>query len=201
MLIADFLYIIGAPDLSAWRAVLVENGTWLRDWVLNSYAESPALVLGVGFALALPLVATLGVIVRQLLGVAGRATGRPELPTPTLPPSAWRQSAWLEHADRSEHSFPLRQSLVRIGRERDNDVCLGDPNVARYHAVLERTPEAEYIISYIGDPAGRGLVINGRPVQRQRLRGGEVLEFGARRMRFSIATGTQSATGREAGRA
>ena len=53
--------------------------------------------------------------------------------------------------------------------------------------LLERSPDAEFMISYIGDPDHDGLLINGHAAQRQRLRGGEVLEIGAIKLRFALS--------------
>ncbi len=181
----DYAVFFNAIDGSTWLAAMGAWLAYLLGWIQIKYAEAPALVLGLGVALALPAIATTGAIVRLLL----RGSRAPDIdPIPTVktrPLSAWRQSAFLVLA--GNNSYEINQGMVRIGRESDNDLCLSDPTVHRYHAVLERSPDAEFMISYIGDPDHDGLLINGRAAQRQRLRGGEVLEIGSIKLRFALS--------------
>lgn len=164
----------------------------VRDWlaqififVQTKYAEAPALVLGVAIALTIPAIATAGAIVRMMTRTVQPADSETIRTVRTRPISAWRQSACLEMPDNT--SYPINQGIIRIGREADNDLRLTDPTIHRYHAVLERSPDAEFTISYVGDPDHDGLRINGTAAQRQRLRGGEVLEIGAIKLRFSVS--------------
>jgi hypothetical protein len=176
--------------------VAAENSEWLAGWqsavsqamvwVQMKYADAPALVFGAGVALALPLLAAMG-FVFQLFGRNDEpAVMQRDDANRTLPPSIWRQSAWFELPDHNMPRYQIGQEIVRIGRESDNDLCLCDPTVHRYHAVLEQTADAEFIISYVGDPNGDGLLINGQAMRRQRLRGGEVLGIGAIKLRFAL---------------
>lgn len=181
----DFAGFFNAFDVTAsvWAANDWIARTW--HWIETKYAESPALIMGLGIALVLPVIATAGVLVRLALGTALRRDHAVETTPRTQPLSSWRQNARLELADRT--SYQISQAIVRIGREVDNDLCLSHPTVHRYHAVLERSPEAEFVISYIGDPDHPGLLVNGEAVQRQRLRGGEALQLGAIELRFSVS--------------
>lgn len=185
----DIAGIFIATNQASWWVTVNETTVWLLDWITAKYSEAPAVVLGVGFALALPALAILSALARL---IARSTASRSSVDVPedktirTVPISAWSQSAALEMTDNSR--YPIEQSIVRIGREVDNDLCLADPTVHRYHAVLERSPDAEYSIQYIGDPDRDGLLINGQAAQRQRLRGGEVLEIGAIKLRFAVST-------------
>ena len=172
-------------DSSSWLSDMNYWATYLISWAQTKYAEAPALVLGVGIALALPLIALASAVIRLLLGYSKPV---PVINTPTArtqPVSLWRQHATLELAN--AESFQINQGIIRIGRETDNDLCLSHPTVHRYHAVLERSPDAEFMISYIGDPDHDGLRIDGRAAERQRLRGGEILEIGAIQLRFALS--------------
>lgn len=181
----DFAGFFNAFDATAsfWAASDGLARSW--QWIETKYTESPALILGLGVALLLPVIATAGVLVRLALGAGQRRDFAEQAAPRTQPLSVWRQHAHLEMVDRS--SYEITQGIVRIGREVDNDLCLSHPTVHRYHAVLERSPEAEFVISYIGDPEHPGLLVNGEAVQRQRLRGGEALQLGAIELRFSVS--------------
>lgn len=171
-----------------WASGLAVAREWIElalNWIQIKYVEAPALVLGLAFALALPAIATTGALVRYVLSKSERLDAAVPPTVRTRPISSWRQNAYLEVA--GDENYPINQGIVRIGRESDNDLRLSHPTVHRYHAVLERTPEAEYMISYIGDPDHDGLRINGQAAQRQRLRGGEELEIGAIKLRFALS--------------
>ncbi len=153
-------------------------------WIQVKYAEAPALVLGLAFALALPAIATTGALVRHMFNRSDVPEVSTSATVRTQPISTWRQNAYLEIP--GDRNYPISKDIVRIGRETDNDLCLAHPTVHRYHAVLELSPDAEFLISYIGDPDHDGLRINGQAAARQRLRGGEELEIGAIKLRFAL---------------
>lgn len=188
----DIYYLTGvssAADHGSWLVAISASNAQFVDWITAKYSQAPALVLGVGLALALPALAVSAALIRMILRNTSSNSSVDTFESRTVrtvPISAWDQSASLEMTDNS--CYPIQQSIVRIGRETDNDLCLCDPTVHRYHAVLERSPDAEYSIRYVGDPDRDGLLINGRAAQRQRLRGGEVLEIGAIKLRFAVST-------------
>ncbi len=104
----------------------------------------------------------------------------------TIPASAWQvRGALSDSADGGER-YLINQALVRIGREDDNDVQLMHNTVHRYHAVIERTPEAEFVIVDVGGADGNGVRVNGTRIDRARLRGGEMLEIGRVQLWFQL---------------
>lgn len=175
-------------DATDWFGLFHAYGDSLLGWARNKYHESPALMFGVAVALAVPVLALSGVLLRTLSAQRRAELGLPaERTVRTRPASSWRQAAYLEFADSSIARFKIDSGMVRIGRERDNDLCMTDPTLHRYHAVLERTPDAEYYIAYVGDPDRDGLFVDGQPFARKRLRGGEVLQIGAIKLRFTLS--------------
>jgi len=181
----EFLGFFNAFDGFVWLTAIRD---WIEQffvWLQTKYIEAPALILGVGVALAVPTIATAGALIRLMARGKSPPETTDDHTVRTRPISVWRQNASLVMPDNSQ--YPIGQGILRIGREADNDLRLSDPSVHRYHAVLERSPEAEYIISYVGDPDHDGLLINGLAAHRQRLRGGEVLEIGAIKLRFSVS--------------
>ncbi|MBU2534078.1 MAG: FHA domain-containing protein [Alphaproteobacteria bacterium] len=183
----QFSSFFNGADADMLFGVAYRHAAGLAAWVEAQYADSPELVLSLGVAFSLPAIATTGVLLRSLL--ASRKRRRYEFDAATQhtrPASLWRQRAALELTSANAREFVLGQGIVRIGRETDNDLCLPDPAVHRYHAVIEQTPEAEFVISYVGDPNSNGMHVDGHPVTRQRLRGGEILLLGATKLRFTM---------------
>ncbi len=68
--------------------------------------------------------------------------------------------------------FALEQAVVNIGRRPDNHLVIDDPRISRTHAQL-RAIHGEYVIFDL-DSSG-GTWVNGRPVNRQALRPGDVI--------------------------
>lgn len=194
MLNLDSVMLFNVFDVNEFLSVLQREFQTAWGWAETKYDEAPALAFGVMAALAVPVIAMGGVLMRQFSTARGlrhrsdsTATALAEKVPRTQPASAWRQRAWLEFAQTDLRPFPVRPGLNRIGREADNDLCLADPAVHRYHAVLEQTPDAEFYVAYTGDPDHDGLLVDGLPVDRIRLRGGEVLQLGAIKLRFMLS--------------
>jgi len=182
------IFFNGFDSLQTLETALPSLREWTESvapWALEALGESPVMAIGLAAILLFPLLAGVGALVRLL---ASGLTARdlpprrpPPDPTPYHPPNAV-----LEIARHGVKPYPIRHGIVRIGRETDNDVCLDHPSVHRYHAIIERTPDAEFHIAYVGDPDGNRLFIDGRPAARQRLLGGEVLDIGAVKLRFTL---------------
>lgn len=69
-----------------------------------------------------------------------------------------------------------------IGRSEDNDVVISDPSVSRRHARLSRTPDEGFVVEDLGST--NGTLLDGAPIDRERIEGGEDLTFGAVDARF-----------------
>jgi pSer/pThr/pTyr-binding forkhead associated (FHA) protein len=74
--------------------------------------------------------------------------------------------------------------MVRIGREADNDICLQEKTVHRYHAVIRRTTDGEVIITDLSGPDGNGVLVNGTRIGEGRLKRGDVLAIGEVKLNF-----------------
>jgi hypothetical protein len=192
--------VVGA-DLSGG---FVETGSeaWqaFRSWVLASYERAPALVLGLAALIAVPPLAMIGLLFRgraraapdvtyiqtrkRRVGSAGGESGTS--PTERVP--AWPSAAWIEIEGPVEGRAGVRHGIgrgvVRIGREGDNDICLTDQTVHRYHAAIHRTDDAEFVITDLSSAGGNGVTVNGRRISEARLRDGDRIELGLARLRF-----------------
>lgn len=76
------------------------------------------------------------------------------------------------------------REMMRLGREDDNDICLDDKTVHRYHAVIKRSVDAGYVISDISTSDGNGVFINGKRMREARLEDGDEINLGAARLVF-----------------
>ncbi|WP_171946479.1 FHA domain-containing protein [Hyphomicrobium sp. CS1GBMeth3] len=187
-------------------ATTVPYWTGFAEWVAASYAQAPALVLGLAALVAVPPLALIGLWVArrdaasvsvseartQVRRVRREATAEPRDGIRTGHIPLRPLSAWVEVVNRSEVApaapdkrYGLAQPLLRIGRETDNDICLEDKTVHRYHAAIHRTEDAEFVITDLSSSGGNGVVVNGRAVSEARLTSGDLIELGNARLKFS----------------
>ena len=99
---------------------------------------------------------------------------------PLTPPPAARGRALL--VGEGKRSV-LTGSRVLIGRSRDCDITLEDPNSSRRHAEL-RNEDGNWIVTDLGST--NGVKVNGRRVQEAVLQPGDELAFGLARLRFEL---------------
>lgn len=79
-------------------------------------------------------------------------------------------------------AFPLTKPVVRIGRAADNDLCIRDLRVSRYHARLTSLPHG-ICIEDLGST--NGVHVNQTPVQKRILQDGDRIAIDTHRIRFS----------------
>jgi hypothetical protein len=92
-------------------------------------------------------------------------------------------------ATRAVVSLDLRRYVLEgpratIGRARDADCVLGDPNVSRHHAELRRAPSGDWTIADLGST--NGVKVNGRRVSSSRLGPGDQVTLGTTTFLFEI---------------
>lgn len=163
---------------------------WLNAWLGDNYSHAPALMLVLVALFALPPLAIAGFVMRRqrrspdatvrvsrpaLKTAAARAvTTRTEL-------SVWPTEAWVELAGQR---YVIGRSMLRIGREADNDICVLEKTVHRYHGVIRRTTDGDVVITDLSGVDGNGVLINGVRVSEGRLKAGDVIGIGAVRLKF-----------------
>ncbi len=87
---------------------------------------------------------------------------------------------------------PLRRNKqLTIGRASSCDLTLSDPRVSARHAKIERTSEG-FVLSDLG--SRQGTYVNGAPVKRALLRGGERVRLGQTELAFSLRSAGGSAS-------
>ena len=77
--------------------------------------------------------------------------------------------------------FTLNQRIIRLGRDRSNDVCLEDKSVSRHHASVVKIFD-EYFLQ--DEKSTNGTRLNGLEVHKHILRHGDEIEIGKYRVRF-----------------
>jgi hypothetical protein len=68
-----------------------------------------------------------------------------------------------------------------IGRSQENDIVISDPNVSRRHARLARADNG-FIVEDLGST--NGTLLDGAPIDRERIESGDELTFGQSTARF-----------------
>ena len=102
-------------------------------------------------------------------------------------PAPWPSRAWLDIEGHRRSPLPDRAMLVRIGRHEDNEISIPDTSVHRHHAIIQRTVDADYVITDLSGHEGNGVLINGERHDAARLFDGDVIQLGEARMRFESA--------------
>ena len=171
--------------------VALEHLLRIPPVVAHGYLRTPEMIIGLGTALALPLVALLSVTARwiarrradrQRMTLTGR---RCEALGPRTRPSA---KAWLEVSGTSGvNGLEVGSELTRIGHDADNDLALPFTGVQQFHAVIRRTPESEFMLVDITGQAGFGIAVNGRRLRSCALRDGDRIELGPTAVTFHRA--------------
>ncbi len=77
----------------------------------------------------------------------------------------------------------LSGNRILIGRSRDADLTLDDPNVSRRHAELRREGGA-WIVADLGST--NGVKVNGHRVHEQPLAPGDEITLGLERLQFQV---------------
>jgi hypothetical protein len=83
-----------------------------------------------------------------------------------------------------DRRYVLEGPRARIGRSKDAECVLRDPNVSRHHAELQRSPNGDWTIADLGST--NGVKVNGRRVASTRLAPGDQVTLGTTTFRFDI---------------
>ncbi len=154
----------------------------LSSWAHSGYQRRPAVMIGLAGFLALPVIAMIGLLFN--LVASRHPPARRGLPQPLHEPP---RVAWLEVPDNGASAVEIRREFIQIGREKDNDICLADDTVHRYHAVIERSHDQGFVITDVSGPNGNGVRVNGARTARAQLANGDMVELGKARLRFAAA--------------
>lgn len=147
----------------------------LAAWVRNNLAV--AVVIGTALCL--------GTVGMALFALSGRNwKGEAAVGEPLLDAQGRAVVyGWLDMMDGNASRYPLRMTNVRIGRHRDNDICLQNDSISRRHAVLHFDADnRRFVITDLG--GGNGVIVNKIKQQSHDLSDGDLVELGEVRLRF-----------------
>jgi hypothetical protein len=151
------------------------------DWVRNGYAKSPTMMVGLGALIVFPLLAGLGLLLRRgLAPVPSPHRDVEDTPAPT-------RQAWIEVEGQENSRQKIAGTMLRIGRQDDNDLCIDDKTVHRYHAVVYRSADTGFVIMDLGGDEGNGIRVNDVPVAQAPLKPGDRLLLGQVPLLFGAA--------------
>jgi FhaA, N-terminal domain/FHA domain len=83
-----------------------------------------------------------------------------------------------------DRRYVLEGPRATIGRSKDADCVLRDPNVSRHHAELRRSPQGDWTIADLGST--NGIKVNGRRVGSTRLTSGDRVTLGTTTFGFDV---------------
>jgi hypothetical protein len=191
------------PALLLGRLIAVESQTLAsivedtRTILVQGYQRAPLLVIALSAMLVLPAIALVSFALHRMarrraqraaLAAAVRRAASLEEWTRRTPAAegipAWPSEAWISVEGDERRTLPIAGQVVRIGRNRDNDIRLPDASVHRYHAVIERTPDEHFIISDLSGKDGNGIRINGERQTKAQLTNGDIIELGRAKLKF-----------------
>ncbi len=110
-----------------------------------------------------------------------QATGRSSTPGAAL---------FVVHAqDLSQQGrrYPLGEEDVSIGRERDNTIVIASESASRRHARIFVSGGSHVLVDL---ESTNGTLLNGKPVQEQTLRHGDVIRVGSMVLRYAVENDT-----------
>jgi hypothetical protein len=101
-------------------------------------------------------------------------------PSPSAPASVTTRAV----ISLDDRRYVLDGPRATIGRSKDADCVLRDPNVSRHHAELRRSPSGDWTVADLGST--NGIKVNGRRVGSTRLNPGDQVTVGATTFVFDI---------------
>jgi len=156
--------------------------------IAELYQRSPILVIGLAIAGVLPLLAGIAALGRALRRRRETAVVRPAAPLDDrvrIGDKAWIEFA-REDAGASAAPVVFAGEMLRLGRHSDNDIALDHASVHRHHALIQRTPDQEFVLVDLTAGTGNVLLLNDRRVDRAALRDGDRITLGEAVVTFHV---------------
>lgn len=170
---------------------------YIVQLVLAGYQQAPALVLVLSALLVVPALVILTLLIQGVVRFFSWRRRRRPVPralpdidwtrdsTPRTDVPSWPAQAWLTVDGEERSKLPIDAEVVSIGRHEDNVLALRDISVHRFHAVIHRNDDAQFIITDLTGEEGNGVRINGERQLRAPLVDGDLIELGRARLTFA----------------
>ena len=186
--IAPAVAATGDGVVSDASATLADAASRLIAAARGGLDRHPAAMLALAAGALLPVLAIASSLTRatsRLLAARQGAAG-----AATLPPVARGfDVAWIER----DGAGPTRiGELTRIGSVDDCELAITPPASGgehMLHAVIQRTPEREFVVFDVARGADRAITVNGEPARVRRLADGDEITIGAERFVFRLGPG------------
>lgn len=166
------------------------------------FSAAPALMVVLAALVVLPVLAGIGAVVmwrfRRTVAPPTPASRSDPASDPDGPTLAWKAekaSARLSVDGVPAAVMSPARPIVRIGRNEDNDIRIEAESAHRYHAIVHRGDDGRYWIVDLSGADGNGLTVDGARTARARLKGGETIDIGGRRLTFEWGNPAKRATG------
>ncbi|MGD9784135.1 MAG: FHA domain-containing protein [Hyphomicrobiaceae bacterium] len=98
-----------------------------------------------------------------------------------------RPKGFLQLVDSDQQPVPLRVGSLRVGRHRENEICLMNMSVHRRHAIIHVSQDGVFSVHDLGTK--NGVIVNGVRYSQRNLKHGDLIELGEVKLRF--VTGDQ----------
>jgi hypothetical protein len=191
------LFLVSRPLAHGFGASALGAGVRLAKTakiaIIGGYRVAPALMLGLGLAIGLPLLTFLSRVVRAVRLPADATRrykpGRDDDFEAEIAsePAVQRGNPFVEiEAGKAVMRCPIPRDMLRIGREDDNDIRIPSGAVHRYHAAIHREDYDDWHITDLSGVEGNGLIVNGRHCCEARLSDGDLIQLGPGKLRFHV---------------
>ena len=119
------------------------------------------------------------VLLALLIYVAYRLHDKKKLEKPII-----IEYAYLVEPSGLEQKYSMSKTAIRIGRSKDNDICLSNDSISTHHAEIHRVRDGSFYIVDLGST--NGLLVNDKKITQHVLLSGDIVELGEVRLKFLI---------------
>lgn len=163
------------------ESTLASAVSQIAAWAIEGYRRNPAVMLGLLALVVMPILAPIGLLLRNHTRDAAKPARVPESFEPLI------RGLWVEIEGVANSRRQFGHGMVRIGRQDDNELCIGDATVHRYHAVIYPTLDGTIAIADVSGQDGNGMKVNGERVTQALLKPGDRLHVGRVQLRVGAA--------------
>ena len=95
-----------------------------------------------------------------------------------------QEYAYLQEPDAMGSRYVINKTAIRIGRSKDNDICLLNDSISAHHAELHMRRGSTFFVVDLNST--NGVFVNGEKISQQELHDGDLIELGEVRLSFNL---------------